>query len=132
MWGGLLTFIAAIFHAAVLGSGAANYYMAGVPKALLDNVPIAEWAWIVIITFFLFLLSSYAFRLSTRWPDIRSHRKWLILLAAVFLIWGIAGAPVSHLNDWSHGYSIFHVGAVFLITLTGLCFAVAGWALKQS
>lgn len=127
MWGGLLTLFAALFHVGLIFAGPKWTYLAGIPKKFSQSIPIGETSWVVLISLLLILVSLFAFA-SVRNSDRK--RVLIFLLAMVFLLWGITGAPISHLTDWSRGYSIFHVGAAFYITLIGACFGFAAWALK--
>ena len=131
MWGGLLTFIAALFHIGLLAAGGKYIYLAGVPDGLSGLFSFGEQFWIFAIAALLFFLTYLVLRWHRAWPDLQARRVWILLIAAVLLIWGITGAPLNHLNDVSHDYSIFHVAAAFYITLTGICFALAGWSLRK-
>ncbi len=131
MWGGLLTLFAALFHIGVLAAGKDYFYLAGVPDKLSVLFSFGERFWIIAIIGILFFLTYLVKRWHREWPDLQPRRVWIFLIAAVLLVWGITGAPLSHLNDMSHDYSIFHVAAAFYITLTGICFALAGWSLRK-
>lgn len=131
MWGGLLTFFAALFHIGVLVAGKNYTYLAGVPDGLSGLFSFGEQVWIIVITGLLLFLTFLVSRWHREWPQLGARRIWILLIAAALLIWGITGAPLNHLNDISHDYSVFHVVAAFYITLTGSCFALAGWSLRK-
>lgn len=132
MWGGLLTLFAALFHIGLLLGGDKYIYLAGIPNLLSKALPIDETIWIIVIILILLAISIFAFRTRQNWTSVGRVKYTLASIAVVLLIWGITGAPLTHLNDWSHGYSIFHVAAAFFITLTGSCFGVAAWSIKRA
>ena len=131
MWGGLLTFCGALFHVFILVAEQDYLFLAGVPDKLSDLFSFGERFWVGVIISILLCLTVLTVRWYHAWPDIRRFRTWILLIALVLLVWGIMGAPLNHLNDISHGYSVFHVGAAFFITLTGTCFVIAAWSLRE-
>jgi len=131
MWGGLLTLFASLFHFGLLLAGPKHFFLAGIPKVVSSNIPLGDSLLLVLVAIMLLGVSFFAFQSSRELSRAQKRRPVIAFIGVIILIWGVTGAPFSHLDDWSHGYSIFHVAAAFFITLTGSCFLFAAWSLKQ-
>jgi len=132
MWGGLLTFFGALFHVGILIAGPEWTYLAGIPDTLANYLNLNPHVSLLIIIALLLGISVFAAFCRGEFGEKPIAKPILFFIAAILIIWGIAGAPLQHLRDWSHGYSVFHVMAAVYITLMGVCFGLAALALPRS